>query len=128
MRPSQSSDPFVTVAYVYDQQELALLLSRFEDAGIWVVPLGYHHAAAQWNFTVALGGVQLLVLREEAQLAAELLARIEPRTFHSRIFSDHVFVDVILLVGLFLVGLFAPPARIPASFVIPPVADARLDS
>ena len=113
-----AEDRFETVAFVYDQSQLALLLSLFEQARIWVVPTAYHHAAVNWSITVALGGIALRVRLEDAEAARTLLAQID-RTLSPRpIFSDIRLLEILLVLGLFLVGLFAPPARIPAHFLL----------
>jgi hypothetical protein len=115
---TSAPDRFEVVAVVYDQPQLALLLSLFESERIWVIPTSYYHVAAQWNLTVALGGVQLRVLERDAAAARRLLSEIDPSLSPRRIFSDNRLVEILLILGLFLVGYFAPPARIPAHFLL----------
>jgi len=109
-----AEDRFETVAFVYDQSQLALLLSLFESEGIWVVPTAYFHATAQWNLALALGGVELRVHEADAVAARALVARIDPILSPRPIFSDVRPLEILLILGLFLVSFFAPPARIPA--------------
>lgn len=114
-----AADRFETVAYVYSQTELALLLSLFETENIWVVPTAYHQVAAQWWMAVALGGIELRVHEADAEAAWALLATLERPVFKQRIFSDFRVVEWLLILGLFVTGFFVPPARIPAHFQIP---------
>lgn len=111
-------DRFETVACVYSQPQLALLLSRFEHEGIGVAPVGYHHATAQWSITLALGGIALRVHESDADAARCLLATLDPTPVHQPIFSDNRWLEIVLILGLFLMGFFAPPARLPAHFLL----------
>ena len=123
-----AGDRFETVAYVYGQPQLALLLSLFEDAHIWVVPVGYGHASVQWNWTLALGGVALKVHESDVEAARELLEGLDPTPVLRPVFSENRFLEIVLILGLFLIGFFAPPARLPAHFVLDRrVAPARQD-
>ena len=115
---TRAPDRFEVVAIVYDQPQLALLLALFESERIWVVPTSYYHATAQWSLTVGLGGVQLRVLEPDAPAARRLLSEIDPSLSPRSVFSDNRFVESLLILGLFLVGFFAPPARIPAHFLL----------
>ena len=112
------ADRFETVAFVYSQDELALLLSLFESEGIWVVPVAYQHAAVQWTVTVALGGVALRVREVDGDAARALLSTLDRAPSPRPVFSTHRLLEILLILGLFLVGFFAPPARIPAHFLI----------
>ena len=108
---------FVTIAWVYDAGELALLLSRFEWEDIPVVPLGYLHASVQWNIIVALGGVRLRVREEDGSRAFALLASLERTPKASvRFLARDKLVDVLLILLLFCLGCLAPPPRIQAEF------------
>jgi len=110
-------DRFETIAWVYSQGELAILLSLFAHEDIWVVPVGRGHASVQWGWTVALGGVRLRVHAADGRAARTLLASIE-RTPHqrTRFFARDRLVDVLLVLVLFFLGSLAPPARIQAEF------------
>jgi hypothetical protein len=113
-----TSDRFVTVAWVYDQGELALLLSLFERADIWVVPITRGHVSVNWAWTVALGGVRRRVHEEDVELALALLAGLERRPQQSvRFFFKDKLADLLLILLLFLFAL-APPPRIQAEFAI----------
>lgn len=113
-----SGSDFETVAWVYGQGDLAILLSRLEDAGIWVVPVGYLHAAVQWSWTLALGGVELRVHAEDAAAARTLFAEVDWTPSRQPLFSANRLVEIVLILLLFLVGFFAPPARMPPEFVV----------
>jgi hypothetical protein len=114
-----TSERFETVAWVYDQFELALLLALFEQADIWVVPMGLHHVSVDWSVTVALGGVRLRVHEEDAAAALALLAGLE-RTPHGsvRYFFQDKMADVLLILLFFCIGLWVAPARIQAEFAV----------
>ena len=110
-------EPLQTVAIAYSQTQLALLLSRLENEGIWVAPASYHQIAAQWWMTVALGGVAVQVREFDAETARTLLSSLEPYAFRERIFSAYRPVELVLIAGLFVTGFFVPPARIPMDVV-----------
>jgi hypothetical protein len=114
-----TSDRFATVAWVYDQGELALLLSLFDRADIWVVPITRGHVSVQWWLTVALGGMRLRVHEEDAEAALALLAGLErmPQTSVRILFRDKL-ADVLLILLFFLLFVLAPPARIQAEFAM----------
>jgi hypothetical protein len=113
------SDRHVTVAWVYDAGELALLLSLFEWAGIPVVALGHDHTTVQWNIVVALGGVRLRVREQDAPAALALLASLERTPQKSaRFFARDKMVDVLLVLLIFFLGGLAVPARIQADFAV----------
>lgn len=61
--------PLELVAIIYRQDELAVILSRLENAGIWSFRHSAGHAAASAPMTLALGGIRLFVHRDEAQAA-----------------------------------------------------------
>lgn len=113
-----TGDRFATVAWVYDAGELALLLSLFEWEEIPVTPIGYQHAAVQWNFIVALGGVRLRVREQDVPAALALLAGLERAPQKSvRFFAREKLVDILLvLLSFFLI--LAVPVRIQADFAV----------
>jgi len=114
-----ASDRYVTIAWVYDAGELALLLSLFEWEEIPVVPIGHGHAAVQWNIVVALGGVRLRVREQDAPAALKLLAGMQRTPQRSvRFFAKDKLVDVLLVLLIFLLGGLAVPARIQAEFAV----------
>lgn len=114
-----TSNRFVTVAWVYDPSELALLLALFEQSDIWVVPMGRHHVAIDWSVTVALGGVRLRVHEENVAAALALLAGLErtPQRSVRYLFQDKM-ADLLLILLVFCIGLWAAPARIQAEFAV----------
>ena len=113
-----ADDTLETVAFVYDQPQLALLLSLFESERIRVAAAASHHASVQWDWTVALGGVALRVHEADAEAARSLLAQVDPGLSPRPIFSEVRLIEALLILCLFLVGFFAPPARIPAHFLL----------
>lgn len=123
---SDASGPdFETVAWVYSQSELAVLLALLAHEDILVVPIGRHNAAADYAMTLALGGIEIRVHAEEAEEARALLAGIDSTPFRRGIFSDNRWLDGLIILILFCAGCFAPPARVPAQFVAPRAAAAR---
>jgi hypothetical protein len=71
----RQSGPLETVSVAYSQSELAVLLSLLEDRGIPAFPFHGGQISVQWTLTVALGGVPVQVLLEDADEArAELKA------------------------------------------------------
>ncbi|HYI47688.1 MAG TPA: hypothetical protein VEX35_04410 [Allosphingosinicella sp.] len=116
---------FETVAWVYSQSELAVLLSLLAHKDIHVLPIARHNAGVDYALTTALGGVEIRVHAEEAEKVRQLLAGIDRTPFRSGIFSDNRWLDGIVMVILFVAGLFAPPARTPAHFVAPRTVAAR---
>lgn len=120
-------DRFETIAWVYSQSELAVLLSLLAHEDIYVLPIGRGHASVAWGNTLALGGIEVRVHAAEAEYARALLAGIDRTPFRRGVFSDNRLIDGFVMVVLAVVGLFAPPARIPAEFVAPRVAARRAD-
>ena len=116
---------FVTVAWVYDRSELSILLSLFEDRGIWVVQVGAQHIAIDWSLTVALGGVELRVHAEDAEAAWDLLAGLDRTAPRRRFFLDNWLLDIALMLALFVATGMPSPARLPATFVLGPAATVR---
>jgi hypothetical protein len=110
---------FETLAWVYSQGELAVLLCLLEHEDIFVLPITRHHISADWRLTVALGGVEIRVRPEDAERAWALFAGVDRTPFSRGIFSDNRWLDGAIMVILALAGLFAAPARIPAHFVEP---------
>ena len=108
---------FETVAFVYSQTELAVLLSLLEHEDIWVVPVGRGHVSIQWTATVALGGVELRVHEAEAARARALLAGLDRVQVWRGFFFRNRLLDVALILLLLAMGWLAPPARLPAAFI-----------
>ena len=114
---ASAPDRFETIAYVYGQPELAVLLSLLENEDIWVVPIGRGHISVQWSWTVALGGIRLRVHEADAARARALLAGIDDVQIWRGFFFRNRLLDVVLLLLLLFLGVLAPPARLPAFFV-----------
>jgi hypothetical protein len=121
----EGRDPFMTVAVAYSQSELPILLGYLRANGIWAHPVGAGHAAVDWRLTVALGGIEVRVHREDAAEAAELLSTIERTFYRGGLFSDQRLVDVAMILLMLILGILAPPARIPAFFLDPRAACER---
>jgi hypothetical protein len=110
-------DRFETVAWVYSQTELAVLLSLFEHEDILVMPISRGHVSVQWTWTVALGGVELRVHETDGARARALLAEIpNVHVWRGFLLRDRV-LDIALIVLMFFMFALAPPARIQAGFV-----------
>jgi len=118
-------DCFVTVAWVYDRCELALLLSLFEDRGIWVVQVGGHHVAIDWAITMALGGVELRVRGADAEAARNLLAGLDRPERRRCVFVDNRLLDTLLMLAMLVAFWIPPPAKLPAHFAFDRAAIAR---
>lgn len=116
---------FETVAWVYSQPELAVLLAMLANEDIHVLPIARHNASVDYALTLALGGIELRVHREQAEEARLLLAGIDRTPFRRGIFSRNLWLDGAIMLVLFCAGLFAPPARTPAHFVAPRPAAVR---
>jgi hypothetical protein len=112
-----AADGFATIAYVYSQTELAVLLSLLEDEDIWVAPVGRGHISVDWTIAVALGGVELRVHAAEAARARALLGRIDDVHVWRGFFLRNRLLDIALILLLLPMTLVAPPARLPAFFV-----------
>jgi hypothetical protein len=123
---SRASGPdFETVAWVYSQSELAVLLSLLAREDIHVLPIARHHAGVDYALTLALCEIEIRVHAGEAEAVRLLLAGVDRTPFRRGIFSDNRWLDGVIMAILFVAGLFAPPARIPAHFVAPRTVAAR---
>lgn len=127
MMAAQNPDRFETIAWVYSQSELAVLLSLLANEDIHVLPIARGHASVAWGFTLALGGIEVRVHADEAEDARILLAGIDRTPFRRGVFSDNRLIDGFVMVMLVIAGLFAPPARMPAEFVAPRAVVRRAD-
>lgn len=122
-----AADRFETLAWVYSQPELAVILSALEQEGIRVIAVGQGHAAVQWNWTIALGGVELRVPAVEAERARARFADFEPMPCRGGLFGGVPLVEIVILFFLCLLVGFAAPARIATEFVRPAPAGPRLE-
>lgn len=112
MKPRRH-DPFEPIAIVYSQDELALLTSRLHSEGIWTFSHGARHVAVDPALTLALGGVRLLVRREQAEDAREVLAMGEAWQRAGGVYARSRVLDLALALLLALMAGVPPPARIP---------------
>ncbi len=119
MTAAMISDRFETVAWVYSPSDLALLLSKFVDAGIHVQRVGLGHAAADPGMTTALGGVALRVREADAAEARALLAGLDAIPHRAPLFPGLLPV----FLGLGFVGAGGRAGKI-RYFVL--VVDARI--
>jgi len=110
-------DRFETVAFVYSQSDLALLLSVFESEDIWLVAIGRLHVAVDPSLAVALGGVELRVHEEDAEDARTVLASLDPVPHRARLFTGIFPIDLLFLVLVLVVFAVPPPPRMPPCFV-----------
>lgn len=117
MIATAAPDRFDTIAWVYNPSDLALLLSRFMDAGIHVQRIGLGHAAADPGLTTALGGVALRVREDDAGAARALLAELDPNPYRERLFLG--LLPIFLVMAVF--GIGSPPRQIP-DLVLPETA------
>lgn len=121
-------DRFETIAYVYSQPELAVLLSLFGWEDIFILPINRHILSVAPQLTVALGGVQLRVHPADADRARALLATIDQsQTYWEPLYFRDRLADAILILAFFLLGM-APVARIPAEFILERPAAARREA
>lgn len=126
--PAEAPDRFETIAYVYSQPELAVLLSLFGWEDIFILPINRHTISVAPSLAIALGGVQLRVHPADADRARALLATIDQsRAFWGPVFFRDRLADAILILALFLLGL-APIARIPAEFILERPAALRREA
>jgi hypothetical protein len=106
------------VAIVYDQAQLAVLMSLLEHGDIHPLPLSHHLIAFQWDMTLAYGGIRICVPDFQAGEARALLAGLEPWQPSRKLFTGNFAVDLLLSLLILLVCLLPPPARLPATFLI----------
>jgi hypothetical protein len=102
---------FETVAYVYSQSDLALLMSVFESEDIWLLAIGRLHIAVNPGIATALGGVELRVHAEDAEDARTVLARLDPIPYRASFFTGSFPIDLLFLVLMMVVFAVPPPPR-----------------
>lgn len=110
----------VTIAAVYSQSELQVLLTLLRTNGIWAHTVGERHAYIEWPIVVALQGVEVRIHVEDLDLARELLSDIERVAFIARIFTPDRALDIVLLLLIFFLFWVPPPARVPACYFLEP--------
>jgi hypothetical protein len=109
MMASLAPDRFETVAWVYSPSDLALLLSRFGQAGIPLQRVNPGHAAADPALTTALGGIALRVHVDDAGEARALLAELEPIPYRARLAVGLLLIFLVLA----FFGIGGPPRQVP---------------
>ena len=115
---TEAPDRFETVAYVYSQPELSILLSLLEDEGVEPQCIGRLHAAVRWDWAIALGGTQLRVHHSQAaRVRARLAAIDQGRPWRGGVFTDIRILDIALAIAIFLWCAIPPPCRLPTEFV-----------
>ena len=115
------TDRFETVAWVYNPSDLALLLSKFIHADIFVHRGSLGHITADPGLTTALGGVELRVREDDVGAARALLAELDPVPHRERLFVG--LLPVFLIMALFAIG--PPPRQIPTFLLGQATRDSR---
>jgi hypothetical protein len=105
------------VAYVYSQDELAVLTSRLSWENIWCFAHSARHIAIDVGLTWALGGIRLFVHREAAKAARALLAETPAWERVGGVYDRWPVLDWVMALFLVLATGVAPPARIQSSLV-----------
>lgn len=114
MSRSPAPDRFETVAYVYSQSDLVLLLSLFDHADVHVQKAGCGHASVEWDLTIALGGIALRVHEEDGDDARALLAGLDYPPYRTKFFTGWWPVYLAFLtLTVFAFGVGPPPRQIP---------------
>ena len=116
---TSAPDRFETVAYVYSPSDLALLLSLFENEGIFVMTTARGHASVDPMVVTALGGIEMRVHHGDADDARALLASLEPIPYRAQLFTGSFPIDLLFLILMLLAFVVAPPPRQIPSFVLP---------
>ena len=117
MSEAPALDRFETVAYVYSPSDLALLLSLFAQAGIYVQQISDGHCRAQPGWTTALGGIALRVRAEDLEDAQAMLAAVEPVPHRGPLLTGIFPFDLFFFVVVGLMGMHPPPRPLP-TFVL----------
>jgi hypothetical protein len=115
--------PFETIAIVYRQEELGLIKARLEHEGIWTVPHSYRHISIDVPITLALGGIRLMVHREQAAEARELLAGLPPWERRGGVYAESFALDLLMALLLVLLTGIPPPCRIDSILIEGPAAE-----
>lgn len=111
------------VAVLYSPGECAVVLSRLRAAGIAAVADSWYTGTVAWHWTVALGGMRILVPVPELEAASSLLAERSEDLLPRPAYSRHWVLNAVVAVLILLLSGFPPPARIRGSYH-PPAAGA----
>lgn len=110
---TEPPDRFQTIAYVYSPADLAILLSMFEHADIYVFGVGRGHASVDPGIVTALGGVQLRVDVEDLDDARAILAGLDPVPCRAPLLTGIFPFDLFFFLVVGLLGMAPPPRQIP---------------
>ncbi len=75
---SPDTADLVAVGHAYGQMEAQMACAMLESAGIFAHPQTRQTASVAWHYTVALGGIAVLVPRSRAHDALAILADFKP--------------------------------------------------
>ena len=78
-----------TVGRYFDPWEAHILRARLEVEGIPASVIGDQHVIANWPLSVALGGAALLVPRQFAAQAQEIIAAYHAGTYEQELIAEH---------------------------------------
>ncbi|MEP9359110.1 hypothetical protein [Sphingomonas sp. KR3-1] len=111
-------DAFDTVAIAYSQPQALVILSLFEWNGLLAYAGNLEHARAACPLTLALGGIPIRVMRDDAAEARALLteaAEREATGIHEELGERVAKLMVFGIFGL-LLGI-APAPRVSATII-----------
>ena len=124
MSKTSAPDRFETVAWVYSQSDLALLLSLFRQADINVLGIQRQLVSIDPGLVTALGGVELRVHHEDADGARALLASLDSIPYRAPLPFGFWPLDLLLFIVIAFFGVGSPPRQLPA-FVLGDAAARR---
>jgi hypothetical protein len=124
MSETPAPDRFATIAYVYSQSDLALLLSLFRQADIHVLGVQRHLVSIDPGIVTALGGVELRVHQEDGDEARAMLATLDPRPYRAPLPFGFWPLDLLLFLAIAFFGVGPPPRQLP-TFVLGEAAARR---
>lgn len=124
MSEAPTTDRFFTVAYVYSPTDLAILLSRLGDDGIYTYCAGRGHASAEPGLTTALGGVRVRVQEADLADAQAILATLDPTLHRASLPFGFWPLDLLLFLVIAFFGAPPPPRQLP-TYVLSEAAARR---
>ncbi len=104
--------PLELVAIVYSQDELAVIRSRLDAAGIWSFRHSESQIAVNVPLTLGLGGVRIFVHCDEASNARALLTEGGPWERIGGVYDNLRWLDWVTALMLAILAATPPPARI----------------
>jgi hypothetical protein len=117
MSKGPAPDRFETVAFVYSQSDLAILLSLFRQADIHVLGIQRHLVSIDPGIVTALGGVELRVHQDDGDGARALLATLDPFPHRAPLPLGFWPLDLLLFIVIAFFGVGSPPRQMP-TFVL----------